>query len=133
MALPAEHKKEDESEEKKKLRYAAGKVWEDDTLADWPENDFRIYVGNLAGDTDDRVLHDAFQKYATLAHWKVIRDKKYDTSRGYGFVSFLDPREGVRALKEMNGKYIGSRICKLTKSTHERRDYKTSAKSKPRK
>ena len=40
---------------------------------------------------------------------------------GYGFVSLLDPIEGARALREMNGKYIGNRPCKLRKSNWEER------------
>ena len=36
---------------------------------------------------------------------------------GYGFVSFSDAIEGARALREMNGKYVGNRPCKLSKST----------------
>lgn len=31
-------------------------------------------------------------------------------------MSLLDPIEGARALREMNGKYIGNRPCKLRKS-----------------
>ena len=36
---------------------------------------------------------------------------------GYGFVSFGDNLEGAKALKEMNGRYVGNRPCKLSKST----------------
>lgn len=36
---------------------------------------------------------------------------------GYGFVSFSDAVEGAKALREMDGKYIGNRPCKLRKST----------------
>lgn len=108
---------------KKTTRYAAGRVWEDTSMADWPENDFRIYVGNLGEEVDDKTLHDAFSSFPSLARWRVVRDKKYDLTKGFGFVSFLDPREGVKALKTMNGRYIGSRPCKLTKSTHDKRAY----------
>lgn len=38
---------------------------------------------------------------------------------GYGFVSFSDAVEGARVLREMQGKYIGNRPCKLRKSTWE--------------
>ncbi len=38
-------------------------------------------------------------------------------SAGYGFVSFGDNLEGAKALKEMNGRYVGNRPCKLSKST----------------
>lgn len=39
----------------------------------------------------------------------------------YGFVSLLDITEGVRAIKEMDGRYIGNRPCKLSRSTWEER------------
>ena len=42
---------------------------------------------------------------------------------GYGFVSFSDAIEGARALREMNGRYIGNRPCKLSKSTWDVRPY----------
>ena len=40
---------------------------------------------------------------------------------GYGFVSFNDPIEGAKALREMNGKYIGNRPVKLRRSNWEER------------
>ena len=36
---------------------------------------------------------------------------------GFGFVSFSDAAEGAKALREMDGKYIGNRPCKLRKSS----------------
>ena len=39
-------------------------------------------------------------------------------------MSFLDPFEGLKALREMNGKYIGSRPVKLKKSDWKQRDLK---------
>lgn len=32
------------------VRQAAGKRWVDTTLVEWPENDFRIFVGNLGNE-----------------------------------------------------------------------------------
>ena len=47
-----------------------------------------------------------------------MRDRTAGALRaGYGFVSFSDAIEGARALREMNGKYVGNRPCKLSKST----------------
>lgn len=36
-----------EKVEKHTLRKVAGEVWEDKTMEEWPENDFRIFCGNL--------------------------------------------------------------------------------------
>jgi RNA recognition motif-containing protein len=71
------------------------------------------------------LLANAFKgKYTSFAKAKVLREKQTGKSRGYGFVSFLDPFEGLKALREMNGKYIGSRPVKLKKSDWKERDLK---------
>jgi len=61
---------------KKHLRLAAGRVWEDETLSDWPENDYRIFCGDLGNEVNDNALAKAFSKYPSFAKAKVIRDKK---------------------------------------------------------
>jgi len=100
----------------KYLRKAAGKVWDDTSLAAWSENDFRIFVGNLGNEVSDEQLKQSFAKYPSFAKARVIRDKRTQKTRGYGFVSFLDSQDMIRALKEMNGRYICNRPCKLTRS-----------------
>ena len=46
-----------------------------------------------------------------------MRDKfKPDKTKGYGFVSFLDPWEAMAALKAMHGAYCGGRPMKLQRS-----------------
>ena len=40
---------------------------------------------------------------------------------GYGFVSFAAATDMITAIKEMNGKYVGSRPVKLKRSTWEKR------------
>jgi RNA recognition motif-containing protein len=60
-------------------------------------------------------------KYSSLQRARVIREKKSGKTRGFGFVSFSDPNDFVKALKEMNGKYIGNRPCKLRKSDWKER------------
>ena len=56
--------------------------------------------------------------FAGLATFQLGEDTELTAAlaAGYGFVSFSDLAEGARALKEMNGRYIGNRPCKLKKS-----------------
>jgi RNA recognition motif-containing protein len=49
----------------------------------------------------------------------VIRKKADGKSKGYGFVSFADPHDFLKAWKEMDGKYIGSRPCRLKKASED--------------
>lgn len=46
----------------------------------------------------------------------ILIDKRTTKTKGYGFVSFTDPKDFLRALKEMNGKYIGNRPCRVRRS-----------------
>ena len=54
------------------LREAAGKKWKDESLLEWPENDFRIFVGNLDKETHLHQLEKAFKHYPSFAKAKLI-------------------------------------------------------------
>ncbi|CAI5729741.1 unnamed protein product [Hyaloperonospora brassicae] len=118
--------------QKRHVRLAGGKVWEDQTLEDWPDNDFRLFCGDLGNEVSDELLAHSFSKYASFQRARVVRDKLTHKSRGYGFVSFADPFDCAKALREMNGKYIGNRPVKLSKSKWQERNIDV-AKKKMRK
>uniref|UniRef100_A0A5K3FJ96 RNA-binding protein 42 n=1 Tax=Mesocestoides corti TaxID=53468 RepID=A0A5K3FJ96_MESCO len=109
-------------------RVAAGMVWEDPTLGDWDPNDFRIFCGDLGNEVSDDTLIRAFSRYPSFRKAKVIVDKRTGKSRGYGFVSFSDPNDFTRAIREMNGKYVGNRPIKLKKSDWKNRQLETYRK-----
>lgn len=112
-------KKDQDAEQKKKKiiqRKIAGYIWEDPTLLDWPENDFRLFIGNLGNEVTDLVLSNTFRRYNSFYKARVIRDKRSQKTKGYGFVSFTEQADYIKAYMEMNGKYIGNRPCKITAS-----------------
>ncbi|THU69436.1 hypothetical protein C4D60_Mb08t14400 [Musa balbisiana] len=124
---------EQKLETKKKAipRKAAGKSWEDPMLADWPENDFRLFCGDLGNEVNDDILSKAFSKYPSFNMARVVRDKWTGKTKGYGFVSFANASDLTAAMKEMNGKYVGNRPIKLRKSTwKDRIDYEALGKRK---
>ena len=98
---------------KKILRKAAGKTWEDQTLEEWPDNDYRIFCGDLGNEVNDDVLANAFKKFPSFVKAKVVRDKRTLKSKGFGFVSLMNQDDYVRAMKEMQGKYVGNRPIRL--------------------
>ena len=66
-------------------------------------DDFRIFVGDLGNEVSDDALLRAFSKYPSLLKARVIRDKKTKKTKGYGFVSFKEPQDYLKAMREMNG------------------------------
>ena len=111
------------------LRTAAGQKWKDAELAKWPDDDFRIFVGSIGNDVTDDLLTRTFQHYASFNRARVVRDKKTEKSRGYGFVSFANSKDYVAALTDMQGKYCGNRPMVLSKATtSDRNDTEAIAK-----
>ena len=43
-------------------------------------------------------------------------DKKLEKPKGYGFVSFGDPNDYLKCMKEMQNQYVGNRPVMLKKS-----------------
>ncbi|KHN04949.1 RNA-binding protein 42 [Glycine soja] len=124
---------EHKTDAKKKAvpRKAAGQAWEDPILAEWPEDDYRLFCGDLGNEVNDDVLSKAFSRFPSFNLARVVRDKRTGKTKGYGFVSFANPSDLAAALKEMNGKYVGNRPIKLRKSKwRERTDYEALEKQK---
>ncbi|VAI75085.1 unnamed protein product [Triticum turgidum subsp. durum] len=47
-------------------RRAAGQSWEDPTLTEWPENDYRLFCGDLGNEVNDDVLSKAFSRFPSF-------------------------------------------------------------------
>jgi RNA recognition motif-containing protein len=114
------------------VRSAAGETWSDPTLAQWPEKDFRLFVGNLAKDLKQNHLEQAFSKYPSFHMARIMYDKATGKSRGYGFVSLLDPKDCARAIREMDQSWLGSRPLKVKLSEWKDREWKEVVKKRGR-
>lgn len=100
-------------------RSGGGQNWSDTTLLEWDPAHFRLFVGNLAGEVTDDSLVKAFARYTSVQKGRVIREKRTQKSKGYGFVSFSDGDDYFKAAREMQGKYIGSHPVLLRRATTE--------------
>ncbi len=96
------------------LRSDGDKVWKDETLADWPENDFRLWVGNLSTEVTCEMLTNTFSKYASFNKARTVRN--YAGCKGFGFVSFSDALEMARAMRECQNTYCGRKRMSIKKS-----------------
>ena len=70
-----------------------------------------IYIGNLAPDTTEDEVKEAFAPFGDVASVKIIRDGATGESRGFGFVEMPNEEQAKAAITDMNGKEIkGSAI-----------------------
>uniref|UniRef100_A0A0K0F9S6 RNA-binding protein 42 n=1 Tax=Strongyloides venezuelensis TaxID=75913 RepID=A0A0K0F9S6_STRVS len=119
-----------EKKMKRFIRCAGGEKWEDPSLAEWDPNDFRIFCGDLGNEVNDDLLTRTFRDFPSFQKAKVIRDSRTGKSKGYGFVSFRKQEGFIKAMKEMDGKYVGNRPIKLRKSNWDERNLEVVKKKK---
>ncbi|XP_038716216.1 polyadenylate-binding protein RBP47C-like isoform X2 [Tripterygium wilfordii] len=80
--------------------------------------DLSIFVGDLASDVTDSLLHETFaSKYPSVKAAKVVIDSNTGRTKGYGFVRFGDDNERTQAMAEMNGVYCSSRPMRIGAAT----------------
>lgn len=85
--------------------------------------EYSLFVGDLAPEVTDSVLHEAFvSRFTTCSSAKVVTDATTGSSKGYGFVRFTDKSQSDEALQVMNGTMIGSRAIRVSTATQRRQD-----------
>ncbi|XP_057974178.1 polyadenylate-binding protein RBP47-like [Malania oleifera] len=81
-------------------------------------SDLSIFVGDLASDVTDSLLHETFaSRYPSVKAAKVVIDANTGRSKGYGFVRFEDDNERTQAMTEMHGAYCSSRAMRIGAAT----------------
>jgi splicing factor 3B subunit 4 len=66
----------------------------------------KLYVGNLAPDVSDLVLHSLFARFGNIQTCRVVIEPGTGKSRGHGFVSYDNFDAADEARKTMNGQFI---------------------------
>lgn len=72
-------------------------------------DDFRLFVGNLGREVTDNMLAVPFMQYPSFIKARVVKNRETSMSRGcYGFVSYGNSVDYLRAIKELHGMYLYS-------------------------
>lgn len=72
-------------------------------------NHYHIFVGELGLEIDDKALYTAFAPFGSISDARIMMDPLLNRSRGFGFVAYRKKEDAERAIREMNGEWIGSR------------------------
>jgi RNA recognition motif-containing protein len=76
----------------------------------------KLFVGGLSWDTTTEGLRTAFVKFGAIIEATVIPDRDTGRSRGFGFVTFENPRDADEAVKQMNGAELDNRTLKVNRA-----------------
>lgn len=61
-----------------------------------------LYVGNLDPEVNEQRLYEHFVQYGHIINTKVMRDSYNGESRGFGFVTFANINDALRAKSLLN-------------------------------
>jgi len=81
----------------------------------------KLFVGSLSWNTTDEGLRRAFEKFGEVLEAKVIKDRDTDRSRGFGFVSFANPKDAMDAMQGMDGQELDGRTIKVNEAQERER------------
>ncbi|ENX40573.1 RNA recognition motif domain-containing protein [Acinetobacter courvalinii] len=62
----------------------------------------KILVRNLDRSVTDAEVLDLFKAYGKVESCVVVKDAETGKSKGFGFVEMPNPREAVKAVKDLN-------------------------------
>ncbi|KAG9139471.1 hypothetical protein Leryth_023716, partial [Lithospermum erythrorhizon] len=72
-------------------------------------DDTNLYIGYLPPAFDDDALIQLFSPFGSIVTAKVIKDRDYGLSKGYGFVKYSDITQANQAISSMNGYQLDGR------------------------
>ena len=82
----------------------------------------RLYVGNLAFETTENRLREAFAECAEIVEVKILLDRDTGRSRGFGFVTLATPEAAQSALSRFNGTSLDGRALRVDIAQERRAD-----------
>jgi RNA recognition motif-containing protein len=76
----------------------------------------KLFVGGLSWNTTSDGLREAFARFGPIVEATVIPDRDTGRSRGFGFVTFENPKDADEAVRQMSGAELDRRTLKVNRA-----------------
>jgi RNA recognition motif-containing protein len=81
----------------------------------------RLFVGGLSWNTTEQDLRAAFAKFGVVSDAVVMTDRDTGKSRGFGFVTMENRKDGAKAIDGLNGAELDDRKIVVNAATDRAR------------
>ncbi|CAB4243312.1 Putative RNA-binding protein RbpE (modular protein) [Methylacidimicrobium sp. AP8] len=92
----------------------------------------RLYIGNLSYEVAESDLFELFSKVAPVKNVDIVRDRRTNRSKGYGFVEMADLEAAKLAFAQLNHAELVGRQIIVSGAKSERRDGRRETSEPPR-
>ena len=82
----------------------------------------KLFVGNISWNLDWKQLKDIFGEYGEVAFTRVVTDKETKSSKGFGFVEFVNAEDAAKAKEALDGAEVDGREIRVDFATEKPRD-----------
>lgn len=79
-----------------------------------------LYVGGLAEEVNEAILHAAFIPFGDIKDVKTPLDQATQKHRSFGFVTFLEKEDAIQAMDNMDGAELYGRVLTVNYALPER-------------
>jgi len=69
----------------------------------------KLFVGSIDWNATQEDLENLFSQYGEIEEAVIIMDKFSGRSKGFGFVTFVNDEDGVKAIEELDGATLKDR------------------------
>ncbi|KAI9248862.1 hypothetical protein BDA99DRAFT_446031, partial [Phascolomyces articulosus] len=73
----------------------------------------KIYIGNLDFSLNNNDLQRLFKKFVEIRSFNIPYNRNTNQSKGYGIVSLYNHIDAQKAITEMNGRQVVSRVIRV--------------------
>ncbi len=80
----------------------------------------KLFVKNIEPSVNEVLLESIFKQYGDVTDTKIVYDKITWESRGFGFVSFKNKEDAIKAIEGLNGKELVGKKLSVEEAVERR-------------
>ena len=84
----------------------------------------KVYIGGLPWDITSDELREVFEEFGEIIESKVVKDRYTGRSRGFGFITFKEDEDALKAIEEGDGGELDGKPIKVREAKDKNKDKK---------